>query len=157
VWYCTVRFIETAWTNGYSGGKSESVTVLQNSLYHFRNVFSKFSIRLYYWCMSRDSLVNISTGYGAGRSRFDSLEGRKFFYSPQRSHCPWGPWSLRLVLGAVSLGVKRPRREADHSSPSSAEVKNGGDIPPLPNTYSWLCTSFTLKLQVTGRGKVKTV
>jgi len=26
--------------------------------------------------------------------------------------------------GALSLGVKRPGREADHSPPSSAEVKN---------------------------------
>jgi len=25
---------------------------------------------------------------------------------------------------AISLGVKRPEREADHSSPSNAEVKN---------------------------------
>jgi hypothetical protein len=28
-----------------------------------------------------------------------------------------------MVLGALSPGVKRPRREADHSSPTSAEVK----------------------------------
>jgi hypothetical protein len=34
---------------------------------------------------------------------------------------------------ALSLGVKRPRREADHSPPSSAEVKRiRGAIPPLP-------------------------
>jgi hypothetical protein len=34
-------------------------------------------------------------------------------------------------------GGKRPGREADHSSPSSAEVKNGGAIPPLPHMSSW--------------------
>jgi hypothetical protein len=28
--------------------------------------------------------------------------------------------------------VKRPERKVDHSTPSSAEVKNGGAIPPLP-------------------------
>jgi hypothetical protein len=33
---------------------------------------------------------------------------------------------------ALSLGVKRPESEADHSPPSSAEVKNGTAIPPLP-------------------------
>jgi hypothetical protein len=27
---------------------------------------------------------------------------------------------------------------ADHSPPSSAEVKNGGAIPPLPHKSSWL-------------------
>jgi hypothetical protein len=37
----------------------------------------------------------------------------------------------------MQLGVKRPRRVSDHSSPSSAEVKNGGAIPPLPYTSSW--------------------
>jgi hypothetical protein len=31
---------------------------------------------------------------------------------------------VQWVLGALSLGVKRPGREADHSPPSSVEVKN---------------------------------
>jgi hypothetical protein len=31
---------------------------------------------------------------------------------------------IQLVPGALSLGIKRPLREADHSPPSSAEVKN---------------------------------
>jgi hypothetical protein len=30
---------------------------------------------------------------------------------------------IQWVLGILSLGVKRPGREADHSIPSSAEVK----------------------------------
>jgi hypothetical protein len=30
---------------------------------------------------------------------------------------------IQWVPGAISLGVKRPGREADHSPPSSAEVK----------------------------------
>jgi hypothetical protein len=34
-------------------------------------------------------------------------------------------------------GIKRPGRETDHSSLSSAGVKNGGAIPPLPDTSSW--------------------
>jgi hypothetical protein len=34
---------------------------------------------------------------------------------------------------------KGPGREADHSSLSSAEVKNGGAIPPLPYKSSWRC------------------
>jgi hypothetical protein len=36
---------------------------------------------------------------------------------------------------AVSPGVKRQWPEADHSLPSSAEVKNGGALLPLP--HSW--------------------
>jgi hypothetical protein len=35
------------------------------------------------------------------------------------------------VPGALSQDVKRQRRDGDQSSPSSAEVKNGGVIPPL--------------------------
>jgi hypothetical protein len=38
------------------------------------------------------------------------------------------------LLGAVSLGIKHHGREADHSAPSSAKVKNGGCIPPLFHT-----------------------
>lgn len=34
------------------------------------------------------------------------------------------------------LGVMGTGREADRSRPSGAEVKNGGEIPPLPHTCS---------------------
>jgi hypothetical protein len=44
---------------------------------------------------------------------------------------------IQWVPEALSLGVKRPGREADHSPPSSAEVKKSGAIPPLRNTSSW--------------------
>jgi hypothetical protein len=45
------------------------------------------------------------------------------------------PWmSLSSPLGT---GGKRPGREADHPPPASAEVKNGGTIPPLPHKSSW--------------------
>jgi hypothetical protein len=37
-----------------------------------------------------------------------------YFNVPTQSPIQW-------VLGALSLGVKRPRREADHSPPSSAK------------------------------------
>jgi hypothetical protein len=35
-----------------------------------------------------------------------------------------GPTISLNIINTISLGVKRPRREADHSPPSSAEVKN---------------------------------
>jgi hypothetical protein len=38
---------------------------------------------------------------------------------------------------ALSPGLKRQEREAEHSLPSSAEVKNVGAIPPLPYVPSW--------------------
>jgi hypothetical protein len=42
------------------------------------------------------------------------------------------------VLEALSLGVKQPGCEADHSPPSSAEVKERIELPlHSPNTPSW--------------------
>jgi hypothetical protein len=44
----------------------------------------------------------------------------------------------RLALGLSQPlvqwlpGIKQLQHEADHSPPSSLEVKNGGGIPPLP-------------------------
>jgi hypothetical protein len=37
------------------------------------------------------------------------------------------PAIYAMGIGVVSLGIKRAKREADHSLLSSAEVKNGGD------------------------------
>jgi hypothetical protein len=47
---------------------------------------------------------------------------------------------IQWVQEAISPCVKRQGREADHSPPSSVEVKNGGAIPPLPYVPSWHST-----------------
>jgi hypothetical protein len=39
---------------------------------------------------------------------------------------------IQWVPGALSLGVKRRGREADHSPPSSAEVKNAWSYTSTP-------------------------
>jgi hypothetical protein len=39
---------------------------------------------------------------------------------------------IQWVLGALSLGVKRPGREADHSPQFSAEVKNAWSYTSTP-------------------------
>jgi hypothetical protein len=46
--------------------------------------------------------------------------------------------AVRLIKPPIQCvpGMKRPGREADHSLPSSVEVKNGGAILPLPDTSS---------------------
>jgi hypothetical protein len=44
---------------------------------------------------------------------------------------------IQQAPGTLSLGVKRPWHEAGHSPLSTAEVKNGGTIPPLTHTASW--------------------
>jgi hypothetical protein len=47
------------------------------------------------------------------------------------------PASYPMGTGALSQEIKRPRREADHSPPSTAAVNNRGTIPPLHHTSSW--------------------
>jgi hypothetical protein len=45
---------------------------------------------------------------------------------------------IQWVPGALSLGVKRPGREADHSPPSNAEVKECMELYRYSsNTSSW--------------------
>jgi len=45
---------------------------------------------------------------------------------------------LESVQDSISLGVKRPEREADHSPPSSAEVKECVELYiHSPSTSSW--------------------
>jgi hypothetical protein len=41
-----------------------------------------------------------------------------------------------MGTGSFIPGVKRPGREADRSLPSGADVKNGGDVPPLTHVSS---------------------
>jgi hypothetical protein len=86
---------------------------------------------------SRDSSVGIATGY--------TLEGWglipvgvKIFPLATASIPTLGPTQppIQWAPGALYLLVKRQGRETDHSPQSSAEVRNGGAIPPLPHTSS---------------------
>jgi len=43
----------------------------------------------------------------------------------------------KWIPGALSLGVKLPGREADHSPPSNAMSRMCGAMPPFPNTPLW--------------------
>jgi hypothetical protein len=45
--------------------------------------------------------------------------------------CYRDTFTFTFLPGAITPEVKRQRREADHSPPSSAEVKNYESIPPL--------------------------
>jgi hypothetical protein len=63
---------------------------------------------------------------GRPRGRSSSPGRVKNFLSSTSSRPALGPTQphIQLVPGALSPGVKRPGREADHSPPTSAEVKN---------------------------------
>jgi hypothetical protein len=61
--------------------------------------------------------------------RFPEIERILSFHSVRASS---GAHTNPMATGGSFTGVKRQGREADDSPPSSAEVKNGGAIPPFP-------------------------
>jgi hypothetical protein len=65
------------------------------------------------------SVRQLITGWTTEGSEFES----RISFSPRRPDLFWAPFSL-LSNGAIISGVKRQRREADHSPPSRAEFKN---------------------------------
>jgi hypothetical protein len=79
--------------------------------------------------MNWNNSVDIMTGCAVvGWGSIPGI-GKRFFCTIERLLWFWGPPSLKRVARTLSLGVKRPEGEADHSPPSSAEVENGGAIP----------------------------
>jgi hypothetical protein len=89
--------------------------------------------------ISWDSSVGIPTGVGwmTVKSGFNSRQGQGIFFYLTSGRV-WSPPSLlQNGRSSVSPGVSRQGREADHSTPSNAEVKNGGAIPPFPNMSLW--------------------
>jgi hypothetical protein len=75
---------------------------------------------------SRDSSVSVVTRLWAGQPGLDSRHGQGFLCLFHHVQIPSG------VPGALSLRVKRPGREANHSSPSSAEVMNALSYSSTP-------------------------
>jgi len=73
-------------------------------------------------------------GWATGQMISDSSPSRvwKFTFFTTASRPAMGPTQphIQWVPVALSLGVKWPGHEADHSPPPSAEVKN-----------AWICTS----------------
>jgi hypothetical protein len=86
---------------------------------------------------SRDSSFGIALGYGLNdrsyRVRFPAGAGNfSLHHRVQNGSAPPHP-PIQRVLGALSLGVKRPGTEADHSLPSSAQVKNAWSYTSTPS------------------------
>jgi hypothetical protein len=71
--------------------------------------------------------LGIALGYGLDDwgLEFDSRRGLGIFLFTAASRTALRPTQppIQWVPGALSMGVKRQGREADHSPPSSAEVK----------------------------------
>jgi hypothetical protein len=85
-------------------------------------------------------LILLRSRYSNGLDGTGLIPGSaRFFSSPQFPDRPWGPPSLLLEPGALSPvgGVKLQGHEADHSPPSSPEVKKVGAMPLVSHMSSW--------------------
>jgi hypothetical protein len=73
-------------------------------------------------------------GWTIGVLGFDSRQGIGIFLLTTASRTALGPTQppIQWVPGSLSLEVKRSGREADHSPPSSAEVKNAWSYTSTP-------------------------
>jgi hypothetical protein len=97
-----------------------------------------YNERLYYFCpafinvMESAQLIRYSDGLRTG---FNSWQSQGIFIYSTASALTQSPPASYPVGTADSIpGVKQPVHEADHSHPSSTEVKNGGAIPRLPHS-----------------------
>jgi hypothetical protein len=73
------------------------------------------------------------TGWTIGVLRFDSRREQGIFFFTAASRTSLGPTQpIQWVAEALSLAVKRLGCEADHSPPSSAEVKNACSYTSAP-------------------------
>jgi hypothetical protein len=93
-----------------------------------------------YTCCPRYS--GIPLGYGLDDRGFESRQGLGIVLFSTASRPALGPTQppIQWVPGALSMGVKRQAREADHSPPSNAGVKRMREaIPPL-SQYAFMAS-----------------
>jgi hypothetical protein len=74
------------------------------------------------------------------RFRFPAGTGNVSLHHRDQNSSGARPTSYPMGTRGSFPGVKRSGREADHSPPSSAEVKNAWSYTSAPNTSSWSCT-----------------
>jgi hypothetical protein len=89
---------------------------------------------IFFLILHTTGLASIVTGYGLDGRGLIPGKGKIFCFMP---HYPDWFWSPPIVLSngyqwLSPQGAKQLWREADDSPPTSAKVKNGGSIPPLP-------------------------
>jgi hypothetical protein len=91
----------------------------------------------------------MATGYGLDDRGSNPDRGKVFLFSTTpRPFLVFTQPPIQWVPRAISLGVERPCREANHLSPSSVEMQNGGAILPLFLflMFAACCVSYLLIL-----------
>jgi hypothetical protein len=79
-------------------------------------------------------LSSTALGYGLDDRGFETRQELGIFLFTTASRTDLGliRYPIQWIPGALYLGVKLPGREADHSPPSSAEVKNAWSYTSTP-------------------------
>jgi hypothetical protein len=79
--------------------------------------------------------AGIALGYGLSDRLFESRQGLGIFLFTAAFRPALGPTQPRIkgVPGAPSVGVKWSGREADHSPPTSAEIKKAWSYTSTPS------------------------
>jgi hypothetical protein len=101
---------------------------------------------------SRSSPVGIATGYGLtdrGVGVRIPVESR-ICISPPSSRLSSTQHPIQWVLLALSVGIKRPVREADQSPPTSSDIKKSLDLynhSPTRIVVNYLSTGTALSLK----------
>jgi hypothetical protein len=90
-------------------------------------------------------LSGTELGYGLDDQRFQTWQGLGIFpfITASRSALGTSQPPIQWVPRDLSLGVKRQGREADHSPPSRAEVKNAWSYISTPQYAFIACCSLT--------------
>jgi hypothetical protein len=86
---------------------------------------------------SQDSAVGISTGRPRSCSSSPGRVKNFLFSTPSRPALGPTQSPIQWVSWALSPGVKQPGREADHSPPTSTEIKKMWLYTSTPRTPSW--------------------
>jgi hypothetical protein len=102
---------------------------------------NKFRLNKIYWVWSLDRAVGIATGYGLddrGVGVRVPVGSRIFLFSAScRPVLGSTQPPIQWIVEALSPGVKRPGREADHHLQLVPRSRKCGCIHPLPHTPSW--------------------
>jgi hypothetical protein len=124
------------------------LAITTSFLFHFYKINTKR--------MSWDSSAVIVLGYGLDDRGFESRQGLGILLLTTASRLALGPTQppIQRVPGALSLGVKRPGSEADHSPPSSAEVKNVWSYTSTPpGCFHGVVLSYNKRTEATNNTK----
>jgi hypothetical protein len=113
-----------------------------------------------FWRFFATFVIWTYIGWTIGVLGFDSRRGLGIFLFTTVFRTALGPTQspIQWVTGTLSLGVKRPGREDDHSPPSSAEVKEWMELY-LHSQYAFMAwcsvkkksTETTLPFTLMGR------